>query len=45
MYYGHSAGTNFNHVRTFNSTPSQFNYQDLINNYKSMKETLEEYYT
>jgi hypothetical protein len=44
-YYGKSSTDKFNAVRVFNHLPEQFNYLDLIENYKFMEEDLEKYYT
>nr|XP_022286943.1 ATP synthase mitochondrial F1 complex assembly factor 1-like [Crassostrea virginica] len=45
IYYGRTAADKFNAVRVFNHLPEKFNYLDLVENYKFMKEDLEKYYT
>lgn len=45
IYYGKSSTDKYNAVRVFNHLPEKFNHLDLIENYKFMKEDLEEYYT
>ena len=45
IYYGRTAADKFNAFRVFNHLPEKFNYLDLVENYKFMKEDLEKYYT
>ncbi|XP_061166231.1 ATP synthase mitochondrial F1 complex assembly factor 1-like [Saccostrea echinata] len=45
IYYGKSSTDKYNAVRVFNHLPEKFNYLDMIENYKFMKEDLENYYT
>lgn len=44
IYYGKFFIDKYNVVRVFNYLLEKFNYLDLIENYKFMKEDLEKYY-